>query len=161
MEIVIPFSSFFSIGDTIITIEQYDKENPSLTLPALCDFLFTHLEKYGDSLEDITRAVDYATSRHPCKGGSIYLARKGDELVGALVMLRMPTSGFVPDNLLVYIAVDAAIRGEGIGGTLMQYAIKDTEGDIALHVDMDNPARRLYERMGFTADYIEMRYKKG
>jgi hypothetical protein len=26
---------------------------------------------------------------------------------------------------------------------------------------MDNPARRLYERMGFTADYIEMRYKKG
>ena len=122
--------------------------------------MHTYLGKYGDSREDITRAAEYATSSHPCRGGDIYLARTGDALVGVLVMLRMPTAGFVPENLLVYVAVDSAIRGEGIGTKLMEHAIASTDGDIALHVDLDNPARRLYERMGFVTSYFEMRYKK-
>ena len=43
----------------------------------------------------------------------------------------------------------------------MQKAIELTEGDIALHVDRDNPAIKLYERLGFTNPYLEMRLKKG
>jgi ribosomal protein S18 acetylase RimI-like enzyme len=35
-----------------------------------------------------------------------------------------------------------------------------TNGDIALHVEYDNPAKNLYERAGFTSKYIEMRYNK-
>ena len=122
--------------------------------------MHTHLGTYGDPIGDITRAAEYATSSHPCRGGSIYLARSGDSLAGVLVMLRMPTAGFVPENLLVYVAVDSAIRGEGIGTKLMEHALASTDGDIALHVDLDNPARRLYERMGFVTSYFEMRYKK-
>ncbi len=160
MEILIHFFPFF-LGDTIIAIEHYDKDIPSLSLSEACTFLHTHLGNYGDSREDIVRAIEYATSSHPCRGGAIYLARNGgDALVGVLVMLRMPTAGFVPENLLVYVAVDSAIRGEGIGTKLMEHAIASTDGDIALHVDLDNPARRLYERMGFVTSYFEMRYKK-
>jgi len=145
----------------MITITTLDPRVPSESAETLATFLHEHLDRYRDSMEDIHRALDYALSSHPCKGGTIYLARKGDALVGMLVMLHMPTAGFVPEHLLVYIAVDASLRGEGVGTQLMQAAIADTDGDIALHVEKDNPAQHLYERMGFSAAYVEMRYKKG
>jgi ribosomal protein S18 acetylase RimI-like enzyme len=39
----------------------------------------------------------------------------------------------------------------------MDMAIKMANGAIALHVEPDNPARKLYERIGFTNKYLEMR----
>lgn len=79
---------------------------------------------------------------------------------GVVVVCETGMSGFVPENLLVYIAVDQKARGRGIGKTLMENAIKTARGDIALHVEPDNPARRLYERIGFTSKYLEMRLSK-
>ncbi|MDK2978441.1 MAG: hypothetical protein PWP52_1155, partial [Bacteroidales bacterium] len=32
--------------------------------------------------------------------------------------------------------------------------------DVKLHVEYDNPAKRLYERLGMTTKYAEMRLKK-
>ena len=32
------------------------------------------------------------------------------------------------------------------------------EGDTKLHVEYDNPAKRLYERLGFENKYAEMRW---
>jgi ribosomal protein S18 acetylase RimI-like enzyme len=69
-------------------------------------------------------------------------------------------SGYIPENILVYIAVDNSQRGKGYGKDLMKKAIELSEGDVALHVEKDNPARFLYEKVGFTNPYIEMRYKK-
>jgi [ribosomal protein S18]-alanine N-acetyltransferase len=69
-------------------------------------------------------------------------------------------SEYVPENLLVYIAVDGKTRGRGIGKSLMEKAVEAARGDVALHVEPDNPARRLYERIGFTSKYLEMRFKK-
>nr|NQU91450.1 GNAT family N-acetyltransferase [Bacteroidota bacterium] len=51
-------------------------------------------------------------------------------------------------------------RGEGIGKLLMQKIIDLAEGSIALHVEPDNPARFLYEKVGFSSKYIEMRLRK-
>ena len=42
----------------------------------------------------------------------------------------------------------------------MQIAIKTVEGAIALHVEPDNPAKFLYEKLGFTNKYLEMRLQK-
>jgi hypothetical protein len=47
---------------------------------------------------------------------------------------------FIPENILVYIAVDNSQRGKGYGKT-MQKAISIAEGNIALHVEPDNPAK--------------------
>jgi ribosomal protein S18 acetylase RimI-like enzyme len=59
---------------------------------------------------------------------------------------------------LVYIAVDKQYRGKGIGKQLMQEVMQQTNGGIALHVEPDNPAKFLYEKLGFTNKYLEMRY---
>lgn len=39
----------------------------------------------------------------------------------------------------------------------MSMAIEMANGGIALHVEPDNPARYLYEKLGFTHKYLEMR----
>ncbi|MDD2332054.1 MAG: GNAT family N-acetyltransferase, partial [Candidatus Cloacimonetes bacterium] len=56
---------------------------------------------------------------------------------------------FVPEYLLVYIAVDKDKRGIGLGAELINKAFELCDASIALHVEYDNPARRLYERLGF------------
>lgn len=65
---------------------------------------------------------------------------------------------FLPENFLVYIAVDPTRRGLGIGKKILNYAQEELKGSICLHVEPDNPARKLYEREGFTNKYLEMRY---
>jgi ribosomal protein S18 acetylase RimI-like enzyme len=42
----------------------------------------------------------------------------------------------------------------------MTEAINLAKGDIALHVEPDNPARHLYQKLGFDNKYLEMRLKK-
>ncbi|WP_297335370.1 GNAT family N-acetyltransferase [Algoriphagus sp.] len=126
----------------------------------IADFLFEHLGKYGDPKEDIMKCLDYALDSGIRAGGFVVLARDKGELVGALVMNKTGMSGYIPENILVYIAVDAGQRGKGIGKKIMDMAIKMANGAIALHVEPDNPAKKLYERLGFTNKYLEMRLTK-
>jgi len=126
----------------------------------IADFLFVHLEKYGDPHQHIMNCLDYALDQAVDKGGFSVLAREDGKIVGAVVINKTGMSGYIPENILVYIAVDASQRGKGVGKKLMQTAIDLAKGDIALHVEPDNPARKLYEALGFTNKYLEMRLKK-
>lgn len=126
----------------------------------IADFLFHHLGKYGDPKDDIMKCLDYALDQGLQAGGFVVMAREKGKIVGALVMNKTGMSGYIPENILVYIAVDAEQRGKGIGGKLMKMAIKMANGAVALHVEPDNPAKKLYERLGFTNKYLEMRLTK-
>jgi len=126
----------------------------------IADFLFQHLGQYGDPKEDIMKCLDYALDQNLHAGGFVVMARENGKLLGVLVMNKTGMSGYIPENILVYIAVDAEQRGKGIGGKIMDMAIKMANGSIALHVEPDNPARKLYERIGFTNKYLEMRLTK-
>lgn len=137
------------------------KDNPNhLQKVEIADFLYEHLDQYGDPHEDIMKCLDYALSQSVDKGGFAVMAREEGKIVGAVVINRTGMSGYIPDNILVYIAVDASQRGKGLGKQLMSAAINKAEGDIALHVEPDNPARKLYEKLGFTNKYLEMRLKR-
>lgn len=142
-------------------IISYDKSN----LPTqerkdkIAKFLFQHLDQYGDPLDHIQKAMNYALSDHP--GGFVTAVTENDEVVCAVVVNRTGMSGYIPENILVYIATAESQRGKGIGKRAMQHVIDKAEGDIALHVEPDNPAKRLYENLGFSNKYLEMRLKKG
>lgn len=127
---------------------------------AILDFLFEHLEQYGDPREDIEKAMEYSTSQYPGQGGLILTAEDDEGILGAVVINKTGMSGYIPENILVYIAVHKRARGKGVGKQLMEESIKMTTGDIALHVEPDNPAVHLYKKVGFTNKYLEMRYKK-
>lgn len=130
------------------------------TREQIVSFLFKNLEQYGDKPEDISHAIDYSLKLHDSFGGFVLVSKQDDEIVGAVVVNATGMSGYIPDNILVYIATHKEKRGMGIGKKLMEKAIETAEGDIALHVEPDNPARFLYEKYGFTHKYIEMRYKQ-
>ncbi len=135
-------------------------EDLQFTNQKIVTFLYEHLDEYGDALLDINKCLDYALAKENKPGGNILLAIENDEIIGAIVTNKTGMSGYIPDNILVYIAVNNQYRGHGIGQKLIDKIKKVTTGDIALHVEQTNPAKRLYERSGFTNPYLEMRWKR-
>ncbi len=137
--------------------KEFDEE---LSREKFVDFLFHHLDKFGDSKEAIGKSIDYAFSEEKGCGGFLLAAYNNEGLIGALVMNNTGMSGYIPENVLVYVAVDSKFRGKGYGREIVDKAISMADGNIKLHVEYENPAKRLYERMGFTTKYAEMRYIK-
>ena len=127
---------------------------------SLIDFLFDNLQEYGDPKSDIERAVNYALKETTSFGGLVIVSFTENEISGVVVVNQTGMKGYIPENILVYIATHKNLRGKGIGKLLMQKTIELTNGSIALHVEPDNPARFLYEKVGFDKKYIEMRLKK-
>lgn len=148
----------------MITLKIYSSQHSTQTIDItlITGFLFKHLEQYGDSEEDIAKAINYALGENNKPGGLIITAadESTGELRGVCVVNKTGMTGYIPENILVYIATDKAVRGQGIGKKILQKVIESTYGDIALHCENENPAKHLYEKMGFTSKYIEMRLKK-
>jgi len=124
--------------------------------------LFFHetMAPYNDTLHDVERALDYALVAGEGQGGFVMLVGEDERLLGACCMLRTGMSGYIPEWILLFVTVDPATRGRGIGGKLIDRCLAETDGDVKLHVEYDNPAKRLYERLGFTTKYAEMRWQR-
>lgn len=144
----------------LMRVDHPDELPPWAAYETLAAMLHEKMAPYNDTLTDVKRGMDYALSDAPGKGGFVILAGRGGELVGALVMLDTGMGGYVPKNLLLMVVVDPSQRGRGVGRQIIDRALSECEGAVKLHVEHDNPARRLYERVGFTSKYLEMRYEK-
>lgn len=147
-----------------MTITKWNEQHPLTTKEQieLTDFLYTHLQEYGDAREDIDSCLNYAMNRisDSPTSGTVFSAYVKDELAGVAVVNETGMKDYIPENILVYIATHSDYRGRGIASSLMKEVIGSCKGNIALHVEHDNPAKRLYEKLGFTNKYSEMRLIK-
>lgn len=139
-------------------IEKQDEIPSFLTRNDIVDFFHYKMKPYHDKKEDVDRALDYAFNKN--RGGFLLIATIDNKIVGATLFLKTGMGGYIPENLLLFVAVDPECRGQGIGGKVIKKAMSRCEGDVKLHVEPDNPAARLYERLGFEKAYLEMRYKQ-
>lgn len=143
---------------------KWDETNkPSdLKINNIINFLYENLEEYGDTKEDIRKCLKYVFNElsERTTSGFIIEALENSEIIGISVINETGMSGYIPENILVYIATCKKNRGKGIGKLLMSKIIEETKGNIALHVENDNPAKYLYEKLGFTNKYLEMRLEK-
>ena len=126
----------------------------------IINFLFENLQEYGDPASDIEKAINYALQETPSFGGFVLVSYLDDFIVGAVVINQTGMKDYIPENILVYITIHHQHRGKGIGKQLVKQAIETAEGNIALHVEPDNPAKHLYEKLGFSSKYLEMRFNK-
>ena len=127
----------------------------SKQVDATAEFLREHLDQYGDPVGAIKKAINYAVD--PDRGGVVLEMLDNKKIIGAVVINDTGMSEYIPENILVYIALDKNYRGKGLGKLIMQRAISLVKGSVALHVEPDNPAKFLYEKLGFTEKYREMR----
>jgi ribosomal-protein-alanine N-acetyltransferase len=134
---------------------DFQQLNPSERL-VLAEFLHQHLDQYGDSLPSILNCFDYVMNH----GGWTFTLHIDQALAGVCIFNETHMNGYIPENILVYIAIDSQHRGKGLGNSLIEEALKHVKGDVALHVEANNPAKKLYEKLGFTNPYLEMRLKR-
>jgi ribosomal-protein-alanine N-acetyltransferase len=124
----------------------------------IVEFLHKNLQQYRDSKEHIEAAMDYAFSKSDGKGGFVMIQEIDGTLTGVSLVNKTGMRGYIPENILVYLATDPEKAPLGSGTRLLERTLGEVKGSVALHVEYDNPARRIYERMGFTSKYAEMRY---
>ncbi|MGC6433261.1 MAG: GNAT family N-acetyltransferase [Crocinitomicaceae bacterium] len=132
----------------------------SIEKDEIVQFLFDHLDEFGDDKADILKCVDYAVKDVSSFGGHILIGSVNDVIASIVIINKTGMKGYIPENILVYIATNRDFRGQGIGKAMMEESIKLANGSIALHVEPNNPAKFLYEKLGFTNKYLEMRLTK-
>ncbi len=142
--------TFYTPQDDVT--EQQKKE--------VADFLFEHLDQFGDEYDAIMRCINFALDDKEKFGGFILVAKENGKIAGAVIINKTGMEGYIPENILVYIAVHKDYRGKGLGKELMLKTFDKAEGSIKLHVEPENPARFLYEKLGFTSKYLEMRLNR-
>lgn len=141
-------------------IQSDEKNETSFSREDIAGFLHKHLDEYGDKTQDILNCLAYAYGDGPGQDGFALVAHNDGKIMGVVIVNDTNMKGYIPEHILVYIAVHHQARGQGLGKALMKRAIDATDGNIALHVEPDNPARFLYEKFGFTNKYLEMRLNR-
>lgn len=117
------------------------------------------MEQEGHSEGDsIREAVEYAMKLKPSFGGFVLVARLQQQIVGVIIANRTGMEAYNPKNIFVFVTVeDSCRRKEAFVKQLIDQGIKYADGDIAMHVKSDNPALAIYQKLGFKAQYLELR----
>ena len=141
---------------------QTENELPEwMNVSDIVCFLQANLIPFDDPKNVISAAVDYALSSYPGGKGFILLATLDKKILGVIVCIQLDKVGIIPENLIVYVCVHQNYREKGLGARLIRESIDCSEGDVKMHVEKTNPAIKLYKKLGFKDDYIEMRFLKG
>lgn len=133
--------------DDINDFDEVSKDN-------LVEFTRNWLAQYSDSALETEEAIKNAMDK-----GHIILASRNGEYEGVCIIVNLGFEEFIPKYHLAYIGTNSSSKGRGVGSELIKRAIELTDGNISLHVDLDNKgAKKLYEKYGFKHVYNRMIY---
>jgi len=140
----------------IKTYDAYSKLS-FIGINRITNFLYEHSGEFRDDKSAIKKSLLYAIKEIPGLGGSVFVLEPENEILGVLVINKTGMNEYIPENILVYLAINKEYRNEGIGDKLINYTISYCKGDIALYINKENPALSMFEDNGFKSRNIEMR----
>lgn len=119
--------------------------------------LFDGYRVFYEQLSDLELAKQFLKDRIRNDESIIYMAYMDGEAVGFTQLYPLFSSvSLKPMYLLNDLYVKADYRGQGIGKALIDKAKalceKEQNKGLALQTAIDNPAQKLYERLGFIKD---------
>lgn len=126
----------------------------------LVSFLHEHSENAG-SQASIREAMEYALKNKPSFGGFILVSRRMQKIIAAIIANRTGMEGYNPTHIFVYAGFHPDCRADDtLIHEIMQKAIGYADGEIAMHVKPGHPTLKLYKKLGFQAQYLELRLDK-
>lgn len=126
---------------------------------AVVRFLYEH--NSNASKKDIQEAVEYAVKHKPSFGGFIFMAHVDRKIIAVIVANKTGMEGYNPKIIFIYVTLHKSHRRrQKVVRELLKKAIRYADGDIALHVEPNNPALKLYQRLGFQSNLLELRLIK-
>lgn len=132
----------------------------TLRINIIVNFIFNNQVGSQDTKINIYRSVEYALSPYKYQGGFVLLAEKNKSILGSVVVNRTNMEGYVPKNLMVYLAADPDSAIPDFEKILLSKVIQLTSSELACHITVDNPAMKIFEDVGFKKNFFEMRLKK-
>ncbi|MBW9151625.1 pyridoxal-phosphate dependent enzyme [Clostridium estertheticum] len=134
----------------VCEIKNFNDKNKEELLEMTRDWLSTYNDSVGETVDAIEKAM---------KEGFLLIAKRNGEEQGICIVVNMGFERFIPTYHLAYIGVKPGNKGRGVASELIGRAIELTDGNLSLHVDLDNKrAKNLYRKMGFNHVYDRMIY---
>lgn len=142
-------------GKSIVKIDSI-KNYDLMSKADLVEFTLNCLASYSDDEFETEEAIDNAMEK-----GFILLASRGGVFEGVCVIANLEFEHFLRKYHLAFIGTNKSSTGRGVGSELIQRAIDLTDGEVSLHVEMENKvAKKIYEKYGFKHVYNRMIYQK-
>lgn len=115
----------------------------------------------SDNRQYIGGAIDYALKVRPSFGGFIITAQDGDNIVAAVVANKTGLEGYGPSYVLAYAVFhpDAA-SCDPLVQQIFRKVSACADGDISMRLTPRSPALKLFKKIGFKSEYIELRLHK-
>ncbi|WNH09819.1 GNAT family N-acetyltransferase [Thalassobellus suaedae] len=144
---------------TIKTFDAFSRMS-IIDINRITNFIYKHSGEFGDSKTAIRKSIMYAAKELPGLGGYVFVMEDGNEIIGAVVVNRTGMNEYLSENIMVYVVVKESYRKKGIAKEIIEHTIKYCKGEIAVHININNPVVKLFEKQGFKSRNIEMRLER-
>lgn len=140
-------------------IIQATSENLEQLLP-----LFEGYRAFYKQEQNTEAAKSFLKNRLQLKDSVIFLAFDSSEKAVAFTQLYPSFSSVSMQRIYILndLYISAEVRGKGVGEALLnhakQFAIENNSKGLTLETDIDNPAQKLYERLGWKKDEDVIHY---
>lgn len=139
-------SIFFNATNRLTEIEKHRVVN----------FLYDQLDTANANKDFIRRSIDYATKERMSFGGFVIVCKLHYEIIGAVVVNQTGMEGYMPENVLVYIAVSEKYLQMGVAKCMMDQVLNYAKGNIAVHIRGNLDLVPVFEKLGFKKSIQEM-----
>lgn len=139
-------SVFYNATNRLTEIEKHRVVN----------FLFERLDTKSANKDYIRQSIDYATKECMSFGGFVIVCKLHGEIIGAVIVNQTGMEGYMPENILVYIAVSENYLRKGVAKCMMDQVLNYAKGNIAIHMRGNLKLVPIFEKLGFKKSIEEM-----